>query len=369
MDPIQRQQSGSPDAWGDQKIEEALNRQMQKVGLSVQADGRFDVETIEALKQLQYRHGLPTTGRIDEKTAELLEIDLDENGLLVDDHHGSSRTGQTKVLGQSKDCARLEIQHEHGSLAALRFHEKQSDVALTGLEFRADAGPITREEQIGHLEGKFDLRQANWNLGAEAFAQRSRSRLHTSAANVQVGAKTFAVKAEGGHQNPDGSQGINLEFSASLISFKADADVGPSKENHASVGASAGLGASASLGVRDLDNDGWVEYCASAGVKFVEVGGCSESLWEFTDGDQDGRPEVRSQLLPRSVELPVKAPQLLQRAHAHYQRFEQSLVQKARARHESATSDTEETGSAQVRSSTSNAVGLRPSRAFQTRSR
>lgn len=103
--------------------------------------------------------------------------------------------------------------------------------------------------------------------------------LHLGAgpASVQASVDVFKAEAHGGIYNPDGSTGVNLGASATLIGAEAQFSDGANSFNF---GLSLGAGAEASVGARDADADGATEVCGRVALGPVAVGACLE----FSDG-------------------------------------------------------------------------------------
>ncbi|QQR46384.1 hypothetical protein JKA73_09975 [Myxococcus xanthus] len=73
--------------------------------------------------------------------------------------------------------------------------------------------------------------------------------------------------------NPDGSVGINIGASATIVG--GEVSLGYSG-NSATFGMSGGVGFGGSVGIRDSDGDGRQEVCARVSVGPVTLGRCRE---------------------------------------------------------------------------------------------
>jgi hypothetical protein len=103
--------------------------------------------------------------------------------------------------------------------------------------------------------------------------------LHLGAgtASVQGTVDVFKAEAHGGVYNPDGSTGVNVGASVTVIGAEAQFSDGASSFNF---GLSLGAGAEASVGARDADADGATEVCGRVALGPVAIGLCLE----FSDG-------------------------------------------------------------------------------------
>jgi hypothetical protein len=85
----------------------------------------------------------------------------------------------------------------------------------------------------------------------------------------------FAATAHLGTKNADGSEGFNIGGGATVLSIEGTVPIGDSVT--ATVGVAMSAGASVSLGVRDADHDGKIEYCGHVEVLFGIAGLCVEN--------------------------------------------------------------------------------------------
>ncbi len=332
MDPIQRQHQGRFDRWGDRKIEEAMNRQLEHLGLSINADGTFDAETVEALKQLQFHHGLPVTGKIDAHTTKLLEIEVSDDGLIIADNHGTGPLSESGRPDPSPmvESALAQSSFENGTVKEGTLEKTSTRVEVAALKAVVADGPARHALSLMQAEASLNLDSGS-GLGAEAALLNTKSTFETKFADIQIETRGAGATAKAGFRNPDGSYGSRADLSATAASIKATVAFGPSKENQITLGGGVGVGASGHFGVRDIDDDGYTEYCAAVGARLVDVGACRESLVQVHDDDGDGRLEFRSQFHDGVVELPYVASPSQQFAVKLFNQIEQALIQKSKA--------------------------------------
>ncbi len=84
------------------------------------------------------------------------------------------------------------------------------------------------------------------------------------------------LRANLGEHNDDGSVGGNIGLGSQLFGVEATLSTPVGSLTY---GASASIGASGSLGVRDADHDGAPEFCAKVSVPAYTVGACLEQFW------------------------------------------------------------------------------------------
>ena len=331
MDPIQRQHQGKFDPWGDRKIEEAMNRQLAHLGLRVNADGTFDAETVEALKQLQFHHGLPVTGKIDARTTKVLQIEISDDGLIVADNHGTGPLAESGRPDPSPtvESALAEGSFENGTVKVGSIEMTSNRAEVAALKAVDASGPAKHALSLMQVEASLDLDSGS-GLGAEAALLNTKSTFETKFADIQIETRAAGATAKAGFRNPDGSYGSRADLSATAASIKATVAFGSSKENQITLGGGGGVGASGHVGVRDIDDDGYTEYCAAVGARLVDVGACRESLVQVHDDDGDGRLEFRPQFHGGVVELPYVASPSQQLAVKLFNQIEQALVQKSK---------------------------------------
>lgn len=89
-----------------------------------------------------------------------------------------------------------------------------------------------------------------------------------------IAVEKLSVKVSAGRDNADGSRGVNLGIGANAVGIEGT--VG-GKGYGLTGGLSVGVGAEASVGVRDLDKDGNPELCARVSALFFTLGACAEN--------------------------------------------------------------------------------------------
>lgn len=87
----------------------------------------------------------------------------------------------------------------------------------------------------------------------------------------------ITAHAGAGTHNADGSRGLNVGITGIGVGAEGTAEVSGWS---GTLGASLGLGAEASIGLRDTDGDGHAEVCARAVFAWWTVGGCAELPFE-----------------------------------------------------------------------------------------
>ena len=171
----------------------------------------------------------------------------------------TSRPGSTSQTTQSRiaPTARAGI-NENGDLearaAALSGRDSQTGITMDVFSVEARTG------------GQTGVGARMARVGWESDNQANR-----------VAMDVFSARVSGGTRNTDGSRGVNADVSATAVS--AQGTVGYSG-NSLTGGVSIGVGANASVGIRDQDNDGSSELCVSASLKLllgVQVGFCVEN--------------------------------------------------------------------------------------------
>jgi hypothetical protein len=121
--------------------------------------------------------------------------------------------------------------------------------------------------------GAVEVLSASVQVGAQTEIQVGFQRVAGTLGALTGSVETFAVRANAGIHNDDGSVGLNLGAGATAIGFEGTV-------GHASsvtYGVGAGVGAGASLGARDVDRDGNTELCARLSLGPVTVGACLEN--------------------------------------------------------------------------------------------
>lgn len=110
-------------------------------------------------------------------------------------------------------------------------------------------------------------------VGAQSELQAGLVRVGGGSGLLAGSIESMTVRANVGIHNDDGSTGLNLGVGATALG--AEATLGSATS--ASFGLAASVGAGASIGIRDLDKDGYEELCGRLSVGALTVGLCVES--------------------------------------------------------------------------------------------
>ncbi|RYZ03789.1 MAG: hypothetical protein EOO73_26515 [Myxococcales bacterium] len=118
-----------------------------------------------------------------------------------------------------------------------------------------------------------EVMSASVQVGAQTEVQVGLQRVAGQMGALSGSVETFTLRANAGVHNDDGSVGLNLGASATAVGFEGTAG-GASSVTY---GVAAGVGAGASVGVRDIDRDGKTELCARFSFGPVTAGACMEN--------------------------------------------------------------------------------------------
>lgn len=110
-------------------------------------------------------------------------------------------------------------------------------------------------------------------VGAEKEVQVAMLRLGASKAGSSVSGEAFTASAHVGIHNSDGSVGLHVGATATVVAVEA---TGAKSGSSSTMGLSAGRGAEAHVGVRDIDGDHKPEVCFRVAMGPVIVGKCLE---------------------------------------------------------------------------------------------
>lgn len=116
--------------------------------------------------------------------------------------------------------------------------------------------------------------------GAQNEVSWTEARLSASAtlpAHVSGTIDVLTAHAGVGTHNADGSRGLNVGMTGIGVGAEGTVEISGWS---GTLGASLGLGAEASVGLRDADHDGRAEICARAVFAWWTVGGCAELPFE-----------------------------------------------------------------------------------------
>jgi hypothetical protein len=142
-----------------------------------------------------------------------------------------------------------------------------SKYAALALAYGSDAS--------GHT---YELGSISIQKGAQSEVQAAALRLTaTNAGGDSLTFEALSVQNSGGTHNKDGSTGFNASAGVAGASIEATKRFGASS---VTIGYSAGPAIEGSVGTRDIDGDGALEWCLRAGAT-VTVGACIEepSSW------------------------------------------------------------------------------------------
>jgi hypothetical protein len=120
--------------------------------------------------------------------------------------------------------------------------------------------------------GAIEVLSASVQVGAQTELQVGFQRVAGSRGALTGSVETFALRANVGIHNDDGSVGFNIGAGATAVGFEGSAG-GASSVTY---GVGAGVGAGASIGARDVDRDGKTELCGRLSLGPVTVGVCLE---------------------------------------------------------------------------------------------
>jgi hypothetical protein len=118
-----------------------------------------------------------------------------------------------------------------------------------------------------------EVLSASVQLGAQTELQVGVQRIAGTGGALTGSVETFALRANVGIHNDDGSVGLNIGASATAVGFEGTAG----NVNSVTYGVGAGVGAGASVGARDIDRDGKAELCARLSFGPVTAGACVEN--------------------------------------------------------------------------------------------
>lgn len=118
-----------------------------------------------------------------------------------------------------------------------------------------------------------EMGTASVQVGLQNEAQVGAGRAGYQGKYVSGSIESFTASAQAGIDNADGSVGANVGLGATAASIEV---TGKYSGSSVTAGLSAGLGMSASIGLRDDDKDGKKEVCVRTAFEFVIAGGCIE---------------------------------------------------------------------------------------------
>jgi len=109
------------------------------------------------------------------------------------------------------------------------------------------------------------------STGVEAVVERFG--MSFDGGRAEISGELFAVGAEVGTRNADGSQGVGLGAGVVFAGVEATLKLGD--DSSVTIGASSGMGFHVSLGLRDADQDGKPALCGRV-VELFTIAGCIE---------------------------------------------------------------------------------------------
>lgn len=133
------------------------------------------------------------------------------------------------------------------------------------------AGAILKGRDASGAE--VEVVSASVQVGAQNEAQFGFQRVGGAKGALSGTVETFALRANAGIHNDDGSTGLNLGASATGIGFEGTLG----RSNSVTYGVGAGFGVGASIGVRDGDGNGKKELCVRISAGPALGGICLES--------------------------------------------------------------------------------------------
>jgi len=150
-----------------------------------------------------------------------------------------------------------------------------------GGSYRVAANVFQAQVETSALKGsRLEVGTASVQYGddkdLQAVLARQTAKLEGYGFGVTLTGEVGSVRANLGEHNDDGSIGGNLGVVAELAGAEVTVDT---PVGFLTYGQSASLGASGSMGVRDADHDGKLEYCAKFSIPAYTVGACVEELW------------------------------------------------------------------------------------------
>lgn len=119
-----------------------------------------------------------------------------------------------------------------------------------------------------------EMFSASVQVGDQNEFQLGGLRLTKSGSRGEIGVETLTARASGGIHNDDGSTGINLGDTATLLGAEGTLNLGHG--NSVTLGVSCSLGSMRSVGIRDQDGDGRKELCVKGSHALLTRGFCIE---------------------------------------------------------------------------------------------
>ncbi|MEI9952164.1 MAG: hypothetical protein WDO74_25050 [Pseudomonadota bacterium] len=156
-----------------------------------------------------------------------------------------------------------------------------SSGAVAGGSYRVGATGYKAQVETGPLKGSsLELATGHVQYGKDNDAQVALARrtvaLSGHGYGVTLTGDAGVARAHLGEHNDDGSLGGHIGAGVELVGAEVTVDT---PVGSATYGLSASMDLSGSMGVRDLDHDGKLEYCAKFSIPAFTVGACVEEFW------------------------------------------------------------------------------------------
>jgi len=152
---------------------------------------------------------------------------------------------------------------------------------VPGGSFRDGASLLTGQLTLGPLQSKLEIGAVSVQSGTDADAGLALARGTTvlnagGGYSVTVVDELGSARANLGEHNDDGSIGGNIGSGATLAGTEATINT---PYGSVTYGQSVALSLGGSMGVRDADHDGKLEFCAKFSIPAYTVGACVEQFW------------------------------------------------------------------------------------------
>jgi hypothetical protein len=149
-----------------------------------------------------------------------------------------------------------------------------ADYGVTGTGDGVFAGAAALKGRDSKTGLEVEVFGASAQAGLQSEEQLTMARVGLSGKNGAISAEAFTARRGAGVRNDDGSVGLNAGAIATAVGFEGTLGGGP---DSVTVGAGIGVGIAGSVGARDIDDDGILEYCAKLSVGFITLGVCAEN--------------------------------------------------------------------------------------------
>lgn len=149
-----------------------------------------------------------------------------------------------------------------------------ADYGVTGTGDGVFAGTAALKGRDSKTGLEVEVFGASAQAGLQNEEQVTMARVGLSGQNGAISAEAFTARRGAGVRNDDGSVGLNAGAVATAVGIEGTLGGGP---DSVTLGAGVGIGMAASVGARDIDNDGILEYCAKLSVGFITLGVCAEN--------------------------------------------------------------------------------------------